>query len=224
MLGAPGSPPGPPVWAAGRCPASLFLGVVVVIRTVYRAGDMRAIHVPARHVVPADWLFTIPAVIVQPVTRAMATGGVSARRRAAGLSVAFLTSQGRAGPDDSRRPFKGFRGDIHAPFERLDPLPGCGRPVPAGLDAALQRGPFPARFEPFQECLAHACLAALSVPGTPRHPPFSRLVHRSAIAHLRGFLCRAVGTIGPYVPLRWSRKALLKHRGIDSDMASVSSA
>src|SRR3954447_11359144 len=34
----------------------------------HRSGDLRAIVVASRNVVLADWLFTTPAVIVQPVT------------------------------------------------------------------------------------------------------------------------------------------------------------
>lgn len=44
------------------------LGSAFFMLAAYRAGDMRAIHATARHVVLADWLFTTPAVIVQPVT------------------------------------------------------------------------------------------------------------------------------------------------------------
>jgi uncharacterized membrane protein len=36
----------------------------------HRSGDLRAIVVTSRNVVLADWLFTAPAVVVQPVTGA----------------------------------------------------------------------------------------------------------------------------------------------------------
>ncbi|HRO87936.1 MAG TPA: DUF2269 family protein [Chiayiivirga sp.] len=35
---------------------------------LYRRGEVAAIAVTARHVVLADWLFTTPAIIVQPLT------------------------------------------------------------------------------------------------------------------------------------------------------------
>ena len=36
----------------------------------HRSGDIRAIVVASRNVVIADWLFTAPAVVVQPATGA----------------------------------------------------------------------------------------------------------------------------------------------------------
>lgn len=43
-------------------------GTAYYLWTAHRSGDPRAIAVTARHVVLADFLFTTPAVIVQPVT------------------------------------------------------------------------------------------------------------------------------------------------------------
>lgn len=43
-------------------------GTAFYMWTAHRSGDPRAIAVTARHVVLADFLFTTPAVIVQPVT------------------------------------------------------------------------------------------------------------------------------------------------------------
>ena len=44
------------------------LGTAFFMWRTDRAGDVAAIAVTARHVVLADWLFTAPAVIAQPVT------------------------------------------------------------------------------------------------------------------------------------------------------------
>lgn len=44
------------------------LGIAFFHFTTHRSGDVRAIAVVARRVVWADWLFTTPAVILQPVT------------------------------------------------------------------------------------------------------------------------------------------------------------
>src|SRR5258707_5608329 len=44
------------------------LGTAFFLLMAYRTRDLDAIRVTARHVVIADWLFTAPAVIVQPVT------------------------------------------------------------------------------------------------------------------------------------------------------------
>jgi uncharacterized membrane protein len=43
-------------------------GTAFYMWTAHRSGDPRAIAVTARHVVLADFLFTTPAVIVQPAT------------------------------------------------------------------------------------------------------------------------------------------------------------
>ena len=53
------------------CSTLLFgtgLGTAFFQWQAHRSGDARAIAATARHVVLADWLFTTPAVIVQPVT------------------------------------------------------------------------------------------------------------------------------------------------------------
>jgi uncharacterized membrane protein len=44
------------------------LGTAFQMWTAHRSGDIRAIAVVARHVVWADFLFTTPAVILQPLT------------------------------------------------------------------------------------------------------------------------------------------------------------
>jgi uncharacterized membrane protein len=44
------------------------IGTAFFLSMAYRTRDLDAIRVTARHVVIADWLFTAPAVIVQPVT------------------------------------------------------------------------------------------------------------------------------------------------------------
>lgn len=44
------------------------LGTAFFMWMAHRRGDIAAIAVTARHVVLADWLFTTPAVIVQPLT------------------------------------------------------------------------------------------------------------------------------------------------------------
>lgn len=44
------------------------LGTAFFFWMAHRRGDVAAIAVTARHVVLADWLFTTPAVIVQPLT------------------------------------------------------------------------------------------------------------------------------------------------------------
>ena len=47
------------------------LGTAFFLLMAYRSRDIDAIRVTARHVVIADWLFTAPAVIVQPITGAL---------------------------------------------------------------------------------------------------------------------------------------------------------
>lgn len=44
------------------------LGTAFQMWTAHRSGDVQAIAVVARNVVRADWLFTTPAVFVQPAT------------------------------------------------------------------------------------------------------------------------------------------------------------
>lgn len=44
------------------------LGSAFFMWMAHRRGDVAAIAVTARHVVLADWLFTTPAVLVQPLT------------------------------------------------------------------------------------------------------------------------------------------------------------
>ena len=44
------------------------LGTAFFMWIAHRRGEVGAIAVTARHVVLADWLFTTPAVIIQPVT------------------------------------------------------------------------------------------------------------------------------------------------------------
>ena len=44
------------------------LGTAFFQWQAHRSGDVRAIAATARHVVIADWLFTTPAVILQPLT------------------------------------------------------------------------------------------------------------------------------------------------------------
>jgi len=44
------------------------IGTAFFLLMAYRTRDLDAIRVTARHVVIADWLFTAPAVIVQPIT------------------------------------------------------------------------------------------------------------------------------------------------------------
>jgi uncharacterized membrane protein len=44
------------------------IGTAFQMWSAHRCGEPRAIAVVARHVVLADWLFTLPAGIVQPVT------------------------------------------------------------------------------------------------------------------------------------------------------------
>ncbi|WP_026869403.1 DUF2269 family protein [Inquilinus limosus] len=46
------------------------LGTAFQMWTAHRRGDVRAIAVVARNVVRADWYFTTPAVIVQPLSGA----------------------------------------------------------------------------------------------------------------------------------------------------------
>ena len=52
--------------------ATLFLGTGIgtafFMFSAYRSRDVAAIRVTSRHVVLADWLFTLPAVVVQLVT------------------------------------------------------------------------------------------------------------------------------------------------------------
>ena len=44
------------------------IGTAFFLLMAYRTRDLDAIRVTARHVVVADWLFTAPAVIAQPIT------------------------------------------------------------------------------------------------------------------------------------------------------------
>ena len=44
------------------------IGTAFFLLMAYRTRDLDAIRVTARHVVIADWLFTAPAVIAQPIT------------------------------------------------------------------------------------------------------------------------------------------------------------
>jgi uncharacterized membrane protein len=44
------------------------IGTAFFLLMAYRTRDLDAIRITARHVVIADWLFTAPAVIVQPIT------------------------------------------------------------------------------------------------------------------------------------------------------------
>ena len=46
------------------------MGTAFFLLMAYRSRDLDAIRVTARHVVIADWLFTAPAVVVQPITGA----------------------------------------------------------------------------------------------------------------------------------------------------------
>jgi len=43
-------------------------GIAFFMAMAHRARDLRALQVVTRHVVLADWLFTAPAVVVQPLT------------------------------------------------------------------------------------------------------------------------------------------------------------
>jgi uncharacterized membrane protein len=47
------------------------IGTAFFLLMAYRTGDLDAIRVTTRHVVIADWLFTAPAVIAQPITGAL---------------------------------------------------------------------------------------------------------------------------------------------------------
>jgi uncharacterized membrane protein len=47
------------------------LGTAFFLLMAYRSHDIDAIQVTARHVVIADWLFTAPAVVLQPITGAL---------------------------------------------------------------------------------------------------------------------------------------------------------
>ena len=47
------------------------MGTAFFLLMAYRSRDLDAIRVTARHVVIADWLFTAPAVVIQPVTGAI---------------------------------------------------------------------------------------------------------------------------------------------------------
>jgi uncharacterized membrane protein len=47
------------------------LGTAFFLLMAYRSRDLDAIRVTARHVVVADWLFTAPAVVIQPITGAI---------------------------------------------------------------------------------------------------------------------------------------------------------
>jgi uncharacterized membrane protein len=44
------------------------MGTAFFLLMAYRSRDLDAIRVTARHVVIADWLFTAPAVVAQPIT------------------------------------------------------------------------------------------------------------------------------------------------------------
>jgi uncharacterized membrane protein len=44
------------------------MGTAFFLLMAYRSRDLDAIRVTARHVIIADWLFTTPAVVVQPIT------------------------------------------------------------------------------------------------------------------------------------------------------------
>jgi uncharacterized membrane protein len=44
------------------------LGTAFFLLMAYRSRDIHAIRVTARHAVIADWLFTAPAVVLQPIT------------------------------------------------------------------------------------------------------------------------------------------------------------
>jgi uncharacterized membrane protein len=44
------------------------MGTAFFLLMAYRSRDLDAIRVTARHVVIADWLFTAPAVVVQPIS------------------------------------------------------------------------------------------------------------------------------------------------------------
>ena len=44
------------------------MGTAFFLLMAYRSRDLDAIRVTARHVVIADWLFTTPAVVVQPIS------------------------------------------------------------------------------------------------------------------------------------------------------------
>jgi uncharacterized membrane protein len=47
------------------------LGTAFFLLAAYRSGDIDALRVTARNVVIADWLFTMPAVVLQPITGAV---------------------------------------------------------------------------------------------------------------------------------------------------------
>jgi uncharacterized membrane protein len=47
------------------------IGTAFFLLMAYRSRDLDAIRVTARHVVIADWLFTTPAVVIQPITGAV---------------------------------------------------------------------------------------------------------------------------------------------------------
>jgi len=47
------------------------MGTAFFLLMAYRSRDLDAIRVTARHVVIADWLFTAPAVVIQPITGAI---------------------------------------------------------------------------------------------------------------------------------------------------------
>jgi uncharacterized membrane protein len=47
------------------------MGTAFFLLMAYRTGDVDAIRVTARHVVIADWLFTMPAIVLQPITGAL---------------------------------------------------------------------------------------------------------------------------------------------------------
>jgi uncharacterized membrane protein len=44
------------------------MGTAFFLLMAYRSRDLDAIRVTARHVIIADWLFTTPAVVLQPIT------------------------------------------------------------------------------------------------------------------------------------------------------------
>ena len=47
------------------------MGTAFFLLMAYRSRDIDAIRVTARHVVIADWLFTAPAAVLQPITGAL---------------------------------------------------------------------------------------------------------------------------------------------------------
>ena len=49
-----------------------------------KSGDLAAIAITSRHVVLADWWFTTPTVLIQPLTGFLLAGQLSARSAKAG--------------------------------------------------------------------------------------------------------------------------------------------